>query len=175
VPGAPPPSVAPGAAQPVHPAATASLVFGIIGFGLIVVGGMVAAVLGVVARRAIAAEPDHWRGTERATTGIVLGLMTSAVPLGVLAASVLDDHGAGPLVAVLVYVAVVCGAAASAGRRTSGATKAGRAGAGAAAGVSGIVIVTVVLVGITVAIGFMFDTIFRTIGDAIGDAACGGS
>jgi hypothetical protein len=69
---------------PDHPRATAALAVGIVSLlGAVLVLpaalGPVACYLGVSARRSIEREPHRWGGHGQATTGLVLGIIASAV------------------------------------------------------------------------------------------------
>lgn len=81
-PWTPPP---PHRTRPPHPQATTAMVLGIVaaaGFFTLLVpalAGPIAWYLGSAARRDIQREPERWSGSARATTGMVLGIVATAL------------------------------------------------------------------------------------------------
>jgi hypothetical protein len=154
-----------------HPLATWGLILSCVGFGIPVVGGLVGATLGAAGAQAIAREPERWGGAGRARAAVAIGLLSGAVPLAVV--SMVNDWGAGPLVLLLVYGAVIVGLVMAA--KPGGRTSAGRVIGGATLGAGGIAVGALVLIGLVLAIVFLFQTMISEIAESIGDAACGGS
>jgi hypothetical protein len=170
-----PPPVAGAPRAPVHPLATTAIIISCSGFAVPVVAGLVGALLGALALQRIATGGGRWRGVERARIALGLGLLTGAVPLGVVLLVQRDDWGVAPIVALLLYAAMVAaiGASARAGSaRPASGTAVGRIAGGAALGAGGVVIAAAVLIGLVFAVIFLFQSTITGIASAIGDAAC---
>jgi hypothetical protein len=155
-----------------HPLATAGIILSCAGFAIPVVSGLVGALLGALALQAIAREPHRWDGAHRARVALGLGLLTGAMPLGVIALLHRDEWGVAPIALLLAYAAGV--AAIGLAVRPGGKVTTGRVVGGAAMGAGGVAAAGVVLIGLVLAVVFLFQTMISGIAEAIGDAACGG-
>lgn len=171
----PPPVPAPPATParlPIHPLATAGVIASCAGFAIPAVAGLVGALLGALALRAIAREPQRWRGVTQGQIALGLGLLTGAVPIGVIFLVQRDDWGPLPLLALIAYAGAVAGIGLSA-RQGERAT-AGRVAGGVAAGAGGVVLIGAVLIALVFAVIFLFQTTITGIASAIADSACHG-
>ncbi|HPQ69225.1 MAG TPA: DUF4190 domain-containing protein [bacterium] len=73
--------IAPGTQKTTPTMAVLSLIFGIIGFFIFIIPGIISIVLGFMARRRIDRNPELYQGRGLATSGIIMGLFqTIAVP-----------------------------------------------------------------------------------------------
>lgn len=164
-PGAVPAAARHGSSAGVHPLATVSLVLSVLGFfALPVVGGLLGSLLGAVALRATSRNPERWSGRNRATVGIVLGLVNGVLMFSIFALVRHDDWGDGPVLAAVIYAATI-GALIGSTRSPHGALWGGALAAG------GVAALAVVVIAGVLAVAFILRTIVREILCGVG-AGC---
>ena len=154
--------------------ATASLVCGLLGLSVVpILGGLVAAGLGLAALVEMRRRPDEVAGRGQALAGVGLGLAGGVIPLAVILGLVARNHAAAAPAAVVAAGAALGVVAVAVWASGTGPARGKAVGVTLGAAAGGLVAVGLGILAV-IGVGLLFwllgKTILVAIGHAIGDA-----